>query len=74
MKPATIRDFRDQTPFRPFEIHLSDGRPLTIVTPDHMIISPTNREFALYQADGTLKVVDAAVITSIARKPRKKVA
>lgn len=71
MKPTTIRALRDQTPFRPFEINLADGRRLTVVTPDHIIISPTNREFALYHADGTLDVVDASLITSITRKPGK---
>lgn len=71
MKPTTIRDLRDQTPFRPFEIHLADGRCLAVVTPDHIMISPTNQEFALYRLDGTLDVVDASLITSITRKPRK---
>lgn len=71
MKPTTIRALRDQTPFHPFEINLADGRRLTVVTPDHIMISPTNREFALYHADGTLDVVDASLITSITRKPKK---
>ena len=74
MKPATIREFRDETPFRPFEIHLADGRALQVVTPDHLMISPTNQEFALYHPDGTLNVIDASLITSITRKPRRKAA
>jgi hypothetical protein len=72
MKPTTIRELRDGTPFQPFEIHLADGRALRVVTPDHLMISPTNQEFALYQPDGTLNVVDASLITSITRKPRRK--
>ena len=74
MKPTTIRDLRDQTPFRRFEIHLSDGRALAVVTADHIMISPTNHEFALYHADGTLDVVDASMVTSVTRRPRRKVA
>lgn len=74
MKPATIRDLRDQTPFRPFEIHLTDGRSVTVVTSDHIMISPTNQEFALYDSDGTLNVVDASQITSITRRTKKKAA
>jgi len=35
------------------------------------MISPTNKEFALYQADGTLDVIDASLITGLSRKPRK---
>ena len=68
MKPTTIRDMRDQTPFRPFEIHLADGRSLAVVTPDHIMISPTNQEFALYHADGTLDVVDASHVTGLRRQ------
>jgi hypothetical protein len=74
MKPATIRDLRDQVPFRPFDIPLADGRCLTVVTPDHIMISPTNQEFALYNPDGTLNVVDANLITSFTRKSRRRAA
>ena len=72
MKSTTIRDLRDEAPFRPFDIHLADGRCLTVVTPDHIMISPTNKEFALYNPDGTLNVVDANQITSITRKSRRR--
>ena len=72
MKAATIRDLRDKTPFRTLEIHLADGRSLVVVTPDHIMISPTNQEFALYHSDGTLDVVDASLITSITRKGGRK--
>jgi hypothetical protein len=71
---TTIRELRDQAPFRPFDIHLADGRCLTVVTPDHIMISPTNQEFALYQADGALEIVDASLITGLTRKPRKAAA
>ena len=72
MKSTTIRELRDQTPFRPFDIHLTDGRALAVVTPDHIMISPTNQEFALYHADGTLDIVEASRVTTITRKPRRK--
>ena len=72
MKPMTIRDFRDKAPFRPFAIHLADGRSITVITPDHIMISPSNDEFAVYLADGTLEVVDGKLITSITRKPKPR--
>ena len=74
MKPTTIRDLRDQVPFRPFDMRLADGRCLTVVTPDYIMISPTNHEFALYHPDGTLDIVDASMITSITRKSRRRAA
>ncbi len=72
MKPTTIRDIRDQVPFAPFEIHLADGNKITVLTPDHIMISPTNDEFAVYARDGSLKIVDGKLVTSISRKARKR--
>ena len=72
MKPETIRDLRDKAPFRPFAIHLADGRSITVVTPDHIMISPSNDEFAVYLPDGTLELVDGKLVTSITRKPRSR--
>jgi hypothetical protein len=63
---------RDKTPFRPFEINLADGRSITVVTPDHIIISPNNDEFVVYHADGTLEFVDGGLVTSVVRKARRK--
>lgn len=72
MNPETIRDLRDKAPFRPFAIHLADGRSIPVVTPDHIMISPANDEFAVYLPDGTLEVVDGKLVTSITRKPRSR--
>lgn len=72
MRPETIRDLRDRAPFRPFSIHLADGRALKIVTSDHIMISPTNDEFAVYLPDGTLVVVDGKLVTSLTQGPKQK--
>jgi hypothetical protein len=63
---------RDKAPFRPFALNLADGRSITVVTPDHIMISPTNDEFAVYLPDGTLELVDAKLITGVTRKPKSK--
>ena len=72
MKPAAIRDLRDKAPFRPFSIHLADGRSILVVTQDHIMISPSNDEFAVYRADGTLEIMDGKLVTGITRKPNRK--
>ena len=71
MKPTTIRDLRDKAPTRPFVLNLADGRSITVVTADHLMISPTNDEFAVYLPDGTLEVVDGKLITGVTRKSKK---
>jgi len=72
MSPTTIRELRDKSPFRRFGVHLADGRTLEVVTPDHIMISPTNDEFALYEHDGTLNIIDAKLVTSITRAPKRR--
>lgn len=72
MKPTTIRDIRDHIPFTPFELHLADGRIVPVLTPDHIMISPANDEFAVYEGDGTLRIVDGKLVTSIRKRPRKR--
>ena len=70
MKPGTIRELRDKTPFRRFFIHLADGRSIPVVTPDHLMISPLNDEFAVYLSDGSLEIVDGKLVTGITRKSK----
>ena len=72
MKPTTIRDLRDKTPFRRFSINLADVRSITVVTPDHLMISPAKDEFAVYLPDGTLEIVDGKLVTGITRKPKAR--
>ena len=70
MKPGIIRDLRDKTPFQRFSIDLADGRSIPVITPDHLMISPLNDEFAVYLSDGSLEIVDGKLVTGITRKPR----
>jgi hypothetical protein len=39
-------------PLKPFEIHLSDGRVLPVVTTDHLLFLPKNPEFIVVLPDG----------------------
>ena len=72
MKPTTIRDLRDKSPFQPFALNLADGRAIAVVTPDYIMISPANDEFAVYLPDGPLEVVDGELVTSITHKPKRR--
>jgi hypothetical protein len=71
MKTATIRDLRNEHPFRPFDLHVADGRVVPVATPDHLFISPANDEFVVYSTEGNLQVLDAALVTGVTRKTRK---
>ena len=71
MTLKTLKELRDVSPFKPFEIHLSDGRTLTVATPDHLFLMPNSTEFLVVLADGGFRFVDAAQVVSAGRDGAK---
>ena len=73
MTLKTIREKRDLAPFKPFDIHLADGRVLPVVTTDHLLFMPKNPEFIVVLPDGAFRIVDPGQVVSIGPKgPRAK--
>jgi hypothetical protein len=59
VKLKTLKDLRDTAPFRRFDIHLSDGHVLPVVTADHLLVMPNNNdEFFVVLPDGGFRIVD----------------
>jgi len=67
MTLKTLKEMRDAPQFKPFEIHLSDGRALTVATPDHLFFMPNGTEFLLVLSDGGFRFVDTAQVVSAGR-------
>lgn len=67
MREEVLKDMRDAAPFKPFEIHLSDGRALTVTTPDHLFFIPKSPEFMVVLPDGHFRIVDSSQVVSIGR-------
>ena len=67
MTLKTLKEMRDAAPFKPFEIHLSDGRALTVATPDHLFFMPNGKEFLVVLQDGGFRFVDTAQVVSTGR-------
>jgi len=62
-----LKEMRGAAPFKPFEIHLSDGRVLPVVTTDHLLFLPKNPEFIVVLPDGGFRIVDPAQVVSVGR-------
>jgi len=71
MKLKTLRELRDTAPFKPFEIHLADGRMLTVATPDHLFFMPNSAEFLVVLPDGGFRFVDSTQVMSAGRGPSR---
>ena len=74
MTRKTLQALRDTAPFKAFDIHLSDGQKLTVVTPDHLFFLPNNGEFLVVLNDGGFRLVDYGQVVSAGRessRPKK---
>jgi hypothetical protein len=52
-------------PFRPFTIHLADGRQIQVRHPDFVAQSPTGRTIIIYQEDESFSIVDLLLVTEL---------
>ena len=52
-------------PFRPYRIHLADGRHVDVRHPDFVARSPAGRTAIVYKADETCTVVGLLLVTSL---------
>jgi hypothetical protein len=66
MAAEQLRAMRDVNPFRPFTIHLADGRSYTVPHRDFVSQSPGGRTIIVYRADEAFSVVDLYLVTELA--------
>jgi hypothetical protein len=56
-------------PFRPFTIHLADGREMAVRHREFVMPSPSGRTAAIYQPDDTLNIIDLLLVTDLEFRP-----
>lgn len=65
MTAEQFRTMREANPFRPFTIHLADGRTLPVPHRDFVSQSPSGRTIIVYQSDEGFSVVDLYLVTEL---------
>jgi hypothetical protein len=60
--------FRAQ-PFRPFAIHLADGRVAPVLHREFMASVPTGRTIVVMQPDESVNIIDLLLVTDLEFKP-----
>jgi hypothetical protein len=65
MTAEQLRAMREAHPFRPFTIHLADGRTLTVPHRDFVSQSPGGRTIIVYRSDESFSVVDLYLVTEL---------
>jgi hypothetical protein len=60
-----IRDAWAARPFRPFRIHMADGRSVLVRHPELLAMAPSGRVLTVYQPDDSEERVDLLRVASI---------
>jgi hypothetical protein len=66
MTADQLRTLRDALPFRPFVIHLADGRDCRIRHRDYLSISPNGRTVIVYGDGDAFSILDLLLVTELA--------
>ena len=65
MTTDRLRDLWHAQPFRPFIIHLADGRDVKVVHPEFLSRSPSGRTITVYQPDESFNIIDLLLVTDL---------
>ena len=71
MTVEQLRNAYSAQPFRPFVIHLADGREVPVASPEFIMAVPSGRTVVVCQPDDTLNIIDLLLVTDLELKPGK---
>jgi len=60
-----LRSIHRATPFRPFTIHMGDGRTFQVKGRDFLSHSPSGRTVIVYEDDDNFSILDLLLMTEI---------
>jgi len=64
-----LRQVWKSEPFKPFTIHLADGRDVPVEHQEFLLPSPSGRTVIVYQPDDTFNVIDLLLVADLEVKP-----
>ena len=64
-----LRTLYNAQPFRPFVIHLADGRQVPVHHREFIMPAPSGRTLVVWQPDDTLNIIDLLLVTDLELKP-----
>jgi len=68
MTIETLKQLYQATPFRPFVIHLADGRNVPVHHRDFIMAVPSGRTIVVAQPDDTVNIIDLLLVTDVELK------
>ena len=74
MDSLAIQELLHQKPFRPFILHLADGRAFDVPHTDFICISRNARRVIVENEDNSFEIIDVPLINSAEVKPTAEAA
>jgi len=65
MNVEQLREVHQARPFRPFTLHIADGREITVPHPEFLAQFPTGRAVIVTQPNDDYDVIDLLLVFSI---------
>ncbi len=60
-----LRQLHQARPFRPFRLHLADGRAIPVRHPEFLSHSPAGRTLVVHKLDETFEIIDLLLVASL---------
>ncbi len=60
-----LKNLYNAAPFRPFVIHLADGRKIPVKHREFMATAPSGRTIVVYETDDSFNIIDLLLVTSL---------
>ena len=70
MTAEQLRTAYHAEPFRPFVLHLADGRKIPVPHRDFIMAAPSGRTIVVCQPDETFNIIDMLLVTDLEFKPQ----
>ena len=65
MTTSQLRATLSAQPFKPFTLHLADGRSIPVRHSEFALLSRSGRTVVAYQADDSMNIVDLLLVTDL---------
>jgi hypothetical protein len=69
MTVEKLRELHNAQPFKPFVIHLADGREVPVLHREFIMTAPSGRTVVVMQPDDSMNIIDLLLITDLELKP-----
>jgi hypothetical protein len=65
MTVERIQQILNATPFRPFTIHLADGKVVPVASREFVAASPSGRTIVVFDPEDRMNIIDLLLVTNL---------